>query len=118
MKITAAAPPLALPPESMRPDRAEVMNDVAAAPRNEIASGVTFECLVGEHNGTRRLTTGIVTFVPEAALSYHTHPFSESITVPRGEVIVEVEGRCYLLAPLDKDRSPGGRLLAWMPDPY
>jgi 2-dehydro-3-deoxyglucarate aldolase/4-hydroxy-2-oxoheptanedioate aldolase len=97
----AAPPPLARPPESMRPDRAEVMNEVAAAPRNEIASGVTFECLVGEHNGARRLTTGIVTFVPEAALPYHTHPFSESITVLRGEVVVEVEGRCYLLAPLD-----------------
>ncbi len=94
-------PPLARPPESMRPDRDEVMNEVAAAPRSEIASGVTFECLVGEHNGARRLTTGLVTFVPEAGLPYHTHPFGESITLLRGAVTVEVEGRCYELGPLD-----------------
>lgn len=99
--MNASPPPLSRPPESMRPDRAEVMNEVAAAPRNEIASGVSFECLVGGHNGARRLTTGLVTFAPEAGLPYHTHPFCESITLLRGEAMVEVEGRCYELGLLD-----------------
>jgi 2-dehydro-3-deoxyglucarate aldolase/4-hydroxy-2-oxoheptanedioate aldolase len=99
--MKASPPPLSRLPESIRPDRPEVMNEIAAAPRSEIAAGVSFECQVGGHNGARRLTTGLVTFVPEVGLPYHTHPFSESITLLRGEVMVEVEGRCYELGLLD-----------------
>jgi quercetin dioxygenase-like cupin family protein len=62
---------------------------------------VTFECLVGAHNEARNLTTGLVSFGPGAELPYHTHPFSESITVLRGAAEVEAEGRCYRLGPLD-----------------
>ncbi len=97
------APPARLPrpPESMRPDRAQVMNRSGDGPRIEIERGVTFEGFVGGHNQARNLTTGLVTFAPSAFLPYHTHPFSESITLLRGKFAAEVEGRRYELEPLD-----------------
>ena len=100
--------PLSRPPESMRPDRDEVMNAVGTGPRAEIAKGVNFECLVGRHNQARKLTTGIVTFAPGAVLPYHSHIFSESITLLRGSVTVEVEGRSYAMKKLDNAVIPPG----------
>jgi 2-keto-3-deoxy-L-rhamnonate aldolase RhmA/quercetin dioxygenase-like cupin family protein len=93
--------PLERPPESMRPDRLEVMAPVGSGNKIDIEPGVAFECLVGAHNQARNLTTGLVTFMPGAELPYHTHPFSESITLLRGQAVVEVEGRRYELEPLD-----------------
>jgi quercetin dioxygenase-like cupin family protein len=89
------------PLESMRPDRPEAMNPVGTGPTTELEPGVVFECLVGAHNGARKLSTGLVTFEAGAELPYHAHPFSESITLLRGQAEVEVEGRCYELGPLD-----------------
>ena len=96
-----SAAPLSVPPESMRPDRPEVMNSLGSSPRIEIDRGCVLECLVGRHNQARNLTTGLVTFAPAAELRYHLHPFSESITLLQGQAVVEVEGRDYELAPLD-----------------
>lgn len=96
----ASEPPLR-PPESFRPDRPELITTAGSGPRATIEPGVTFECHVGAHNHARRLTTGLVTFAPRAGLSYHTHPFSESITLLRGRAVIEVEGRAYELGPLD-----------------
>jgi len=93
--------PLARPPESMRPDRAETVTSIGQGVRIELARGVTFECLVGSAQSTRGLTTGWVRFAPGAVLPYHTHTFSESITLCRGSAVVEVEGRGYLLNRLD-----------------
>jgi len=56
------------------------------------------------------LTTGIVTFHPEAFLDCHTHPCSESIIVLDGDVEVMVEGRAYRLGPLDNITIP-----RWLP---
>src|SRR5262245_59719717 len=92
----------------MRPDRPEVMTAVGAGPATAIARGVRFECLVGSANQARNLTTGLVTFASEAALAYHSHPFSESITLLRGRARVEVEGRCHELSPLDNVVVPRG----------
>ncbi|HMF18378.1 MAG TPA: aldolase/citrate lyase family protein [Gemmataceae bacterium] len=102
-------PPLSRPPESMRPDRPEVMNQVGSCPVIGIERGVRFECLVGSHNQARNLTTGLVTFEPGAFLPYHTHPFSESITLLAGQAVVEVEGRSYELNRLDNIVIPRGR---------
>jgi 2-keto-3-deoxy-L-rhamnonate aldolase RhmA/quercetin dioxygenase-like cupin family protein len=93
-------------PTRMKPDRPEVMNNVADAPSLEIERGVVFRALVGGHNHARNLTTGIVTFAPEAALPYHTHPFSESVTLLEGQANLEVEGRLYRLQPLDNVTIP------------
>jgi 2-keto-3-deoxy-L-rhamnonate aldolase RhmA/quercetin dioxygenase-like cupin family protein len=96
------------PPDSFRPDRPEVMTAVSAGPKTEIEPGVTFECLVGAHGKARGLTTGQVTFAPAAQLAYHTHPFSESITLLQGKAAVEVEGRSYNLEQLDNVVIPRG----------
>src|ERR1700712_1440715 len=93
--------PLARPPESMRPDRPEVNTTIGSGVVTEIEPGVLFECLVGSQNQARGLTTGLVTFAPLAELPYHSHPFSESITLLKGRAVVEVEGRRFVLGPLD-----------------
>jgi quercetin dioxygenase-like cupin family protein len=67
-----------------------------------------FECLVGAHNGARNLTTGIVTFAPSARLAYHTHEFTESVTLLEGQAVIEVEGRRYDLENLDNVVIPPG----------
>jgi len=105
----APPPPFPRPPESFRPDRPEVTTAVGSGEDVRIEPGVRLECLVGRYNGARGLTTGLVTFDPGAGLSYHTHPFSESITLLEGRGVVEVEGRCYDLGPLDNVVIPRGR---------
>lgn len=100
--------PLEKPPESMRPDRSEVMNVIGSGPRVELAPGVNFECLVGTHNQAKKLTTGWVTFAPDATLPYHMHEFTESITLLAGSASVEVKGRRYVLKPMDNMVIPKG----------
>ncbi len=101
-----AVRPLERPPESMRPDRPEVMNAVGEGVETEIVSGLTFEALVGSHNQARNLTTGLSTFAPGARLPYHTHPYTETLTLLSGKAIVEVEGRMYALEPFDNVTIP------------
>jgi 2-keto-3-deoxy-L-rhamnonate aldolase RhmA/quercetin dioxygenase-like cupin family protein len=100
--------PMDRPPESLRPDRRETITLVGQQPRMEIAPGVEFECLVGKFNTARNLTTGLVTFQQHAELAYHTHTFTESVTVLSGSLLVEVEGRRYTLNPLDNITIPSG----------
>ena len=47
------------PPESLRPDRPELMNQVGGGKKVTIAEQVEFECLVGSHNQAPQLTTGL-----------------------------------------------------------
>jgi len=100
--------PLDRPPDSMRPDRGEVIVPVGQQPKMEIAPGVNFECLVGKFNAAKNLTTGLVTFPPNSELAYHTHTFPESVTVLSGSLLFEVEGRRYTLNPLDNITLPPG----------
>lgn len=102
------APPLPKPPESMRPDRMEVLTPVGSGAVSDLAEGVRFECLVGAQNGARGLTTGLLTLAPSAALAYHVRPCAESITPLDGRAVVEVEGRAYELGPLDNLAIPRG----------
>ncbi len=102
------AAPLDRPPETFRPDRPEVISPIGSGPREEIERGVVFESLVGSHNRARNLTTGLVTFAPGAELPYHTHPFGESITLLRGQALVEADGRSYELKTLDNMVLPAG----------
>ena len=101
-----AVRPMERPPESMRPDRPEVMNAAGEGVVTEIAPGLTFEALVGSHNQARNLTTGLSTFAPGVRLPYHTHPYTESVTLLSGEAIVEVEGRMYSLEAFDNVTIP------------
>lgn len=100
--------PLARPPESLRPDRNEVMTALGQRPSIELAPGVTFDCLVGKHNQAKKLTTGQVTFQPGASLPAHSHTFSESITLLSGSAKIEVEGRGYNLSRMDNVVIPAG----------
>lgn len=100
--------PLPRPPESMRPDRPEVMNALGNRPEIEIAPGIAFDCLVGKHNRGKKLTTGQVTFQKGATLPAHSHTFTESITLLHGSAYVEVEGRNYTLHRLDNVVIPAG----------
>jgi 2-keto-3-deoxy-L-rhamnonate aldolase RhmA/quercetin dioxygenase-like cupin family protein len=100
-KVALPRTPLPHPPESLRPDRSEVMNEPGKNSLIELAPGVLLDCLVGAHNGARNLTTGLVTLEHGAKLAYHTHPVSEAITVLSGTVVVAVEGREYSLSLLD-----------------
>ncbi|HZM05331.1 MAG TPA: aldolase/citrate lyase family protein [Candidatus Saccharimonadales bacterium] len=107
-KSTLPLMPLPRPPESLRPNRWETMNEPGKNPPVELAPGVALDCLVGAHNGARNLTTGLVTFEPTAKLDYHTHLVSESITVLSGTAVVAVEGREYSLGMLDTIVIPRG----------
>ncbi len=95
------------PPAAYRPDRAEVITPVGAGITTEIGRGVKFECLVGKPHGARNLTTGLVTFAPGAQLEYHLHPYTESVSLLSGSLVVEVEGRRYALNSLDNIVIPG-----------
>ncbi|HEY1784701.1 MAG TPA: aldolase/citrate lyase family protein [Pirellulales bacterium] len=103
-----AIAPLERPPESLRPDRSEGVTVVGQGPKAELAPGVHLECLVGKFNGARKLTTGIVTMAPGSKLDYHTHTASESVTLLSGSLAMDVEGRRYVLAPLDNITIPRG----------
>ena len=100
--------PLVRPPESMRPDRDEVLSLHETQAKKEIVPGVCFECHVGRHNNAKQLTTGLVTFSPGAELPYHTHHFTESITLLSGAVTLLIEGRRYEVAKLDNVVIPRG----------
>jgi 2-keto-3-deoxy-L-rhamnonate aldolase RhmA/quercetin dioxygenase-like cupin family protein len=100
--------PMERPPESMRPDRGEVIVPTGQQSKMEIGPGVDFECLVGKFNSARNLTTGLVTFLPNSELAYHTHTFAESVTVLSGSLLFEVEGRRYTLNELDNITLPPG----------
>ncbi len=96
------------PPQALRPDRPEVVNKSGNQPTVEIVGGVEFEPAVGSHNGAEGLTTGLSTLHPGARLPYHRHPYAETLTLLRGEVLMEVEGRIYALSPLDNITIPSG----------
>ena len=46
------APPRACPPESMRPDRQEVVTPAGSGKLLDIEPGMQLECLVGAYNGS------------------------------------------------------------------
>jgi 2-keto-3-deoxy-L-rhamnonate aldolase RhmA/quercetin dioxygenase-like cupin family protein len=102
------AAPLSRPPESLRPDRREVVTPAGAGPTVAIGPKVTFECLVGQFNGARNLTTGLVRFEPSSRLAYHSHPYAEAVTLLSGSLAIEVQGRAYTLGRLDNLVVPPG----------
>jgi putative monooxygenase len=81
--------------------RSESVARNSATPVVEMMPGVALRVFVSGHCGARGVTTASVTLAPGGVLPYHTHLFSEAITVLSGELNFEVEGRCYRLRPLD-----------------
>jgi len=58
--------------------------------------------------GANGFSTGTARFKPGAYLPYHTHAFSEAITVVEGCARVLIEGRAYQLNPQDCVHIPVG----------
>ncbi len=102
------AAPLDRPSESFRPDRPEAITNFGSGNKIDIQPGVVFEALVGVHNQSKDLTTGVVRFAPAVRLAYHRHPTTESITLLEGAAIVDVEGRRYRLQRFDNVAIPPG----------
>lgn len=69
---------------------------------------VGISTFVSEACGANGFSTGTARFKPGAYLPYHTHGFSEAITIVEGTARVLVEGRAYLLHPQDCIHVPAG----------
>ena len=79
-------------------------------PFGELAPGIVGRAFVSGKIGALDLSTGTVTVTPEAVLPYHTHEYSEALTILEGEFTVAVEGRRYRLRKFDCIHVPGGVL--------
>src|SRR5437764_126955 len=86
--------------------RTETVARNATTSVQAVLSGVNMKVFVSGHCGARGVTTGAVTLAPSGVLPYHTHLFSEAITLLSGEMFFEVEGRRYRLRPLDAIHIP------------
>jgi len=71
-------------------------------------AGVELKTFVSEACAATGFSTGIAKFKPGAILPYHTHAFSEAVTVLEGCACVLVEGRVYRLNPQDCVHIPAG----------
>jgi putative monooxygenase len=85
--------------ESIHPGKGE---SLSPGPGLELREFVTNAC------GARGFSTGTATFAPGAVLAYHTHTFSETITLLSGVAQVMVEGRSYQLNQFDCIHVPAG----------
>ena len=83
-----------------RRDRSESIRS-GGAERVAIGPGVWIREFAGKVSGAQGFSTGTALFEPDATLAYHTHPFSEAITVINGSARVAVQGRRYTLGPFD-----------------
>jgi len=73
-----------------------------------LRDGILLREFVSEACAARGFSTGTATISPAAVLPYHTHAFSEAITLLSGLAQVAVEGRCYQLTLFDCLHVPAG----------
>jgi len=73
-----------------------------------LRDGILLREFVSEACAARGFSTGTATISPAAVLPYHTHAFSEAITLLSGLAQVAVEGRCYKLTLFDCLHVPAG----------
>ena len=73
----------------------------ASTPLDSPYPGVAFREFVSSACGAVAFSTGTATFETGAKLPYHTHEYSEAVTILAGDARVFVEGRMYRLGPLD-----------------
>ena len=70
--------------------------------------GVQLRTFVSEACGATGFSTGTAVIRPGSYLPYHTHPFSEAVTVLQGQARVFIEGRAYRLGSRDCVHIPQG----------
>jgi 2-keto-3-deoxy-L-rhamnonate aldolase RhmA/quercetin dioxygenase-like cupin family protein len=90
------------------PGRVESIRRVPETTPVEVGDGVELRPLVGAHNQAHDLFTGLLAIAPESSRPYHVRPCGEALTLLEGEAIVDVEGRRYMLRPLDSLFIPRG----------
>jgi putative monooxygenase len=81
-------------------NRAEAILSGAAV-SSELAEGVRLREFANATCEAQGFSTGMVTFSPGGTLAYHRHPIGEAIIVLQGAGLISIEGRRYLLQPLD-----------------
>ena len=89
-------------------DRQERIVTGESIPLDPSIHGVSIRTLVSAACGARGFTTGLAVFQPGGVLPYHTHDWSEAITVLSGAATVLVEGRAYRIGALDCIHVPAG----------
>ena len=108
-EVHRPASALARPPESIRPDRPEVIRPSVPGKADEISKRCDVRVPGGCIN-VRGMTTGSSRSRATSVLAYHTHTFSESITLLRGRRRPRWRGGEYVPEPLDNvviPRRPG-----------
>jgi quercetin dioxygenase-like cupin family protein len=74
----------------------------------EKPASVYLQTFVSEACGATGFSTGRATFPPASHLPYHTHRFSEAVTLLEGRARVVIEGRAYRLQQNDCVHVPAG----------
>jgi putative monooxygenase len=87
-----------------RPPESILAND--SDPLEDFLPSVALRVQISHKCHAQGLCTGTATFLPGAQLPYHTHTFSEVVTVLSGEARVSICGRSYLLGPYDSVHIP------------
>ncbi len=104
--LTIATDFTPVPHDDAPPERFESIRRVEETLPTFPAPDVKLRPLAGAHNHAHDLFTGLATIAPEAAWPYHTRPCGAALTLLSGEAVVDVEGRRYLLRPLDQIYIP------------
>jgi quercetin dioxygenase-like cupin family protein len=89
-------------------DRHETIQLVQDAKVTVVVPGVELTPLVGEHNGSRNLFTGLLTLAPRTSYPLYMRPRTEVTVALAGDIAVDVEDRRYRLGALDAMTVPGG----------
>jgi quercetin dioxygenase-like cupin family protein len=84
---TSAATPPAAPPE----DAASVIHHDAVR-LEHFPDGATYRTLVGDDDGTTPVRIGIQTSPPGYATPFHSHPYTEILTILEGEGVAWMDG--------------------------
>jgi quercetin dioxygenase-like cupin family protein len=91
-----------------RPEPIEVIRGPEAARSTLIFPGVTLSPLVDSDAGADNLFTGMLTVGPGSRYPFYSRPFTESLTLLKGNAAVDAETRRYGLGVLDSATLPQG----------
>jgi quercetin dioxygenase-like cupin family protein len=93
-------------PQAWASDRHEVMQEVSGAKTTVIVPGIELISLVGEHNGAKKLFTGLLTLAPKSSYPIYARPCTEATVLLAGDAAVDVEDRRYRLGTTDAMTIP------------
>ena len=95
--------------ESMKaPPKEQIIRIDSVETGGAAYGGVKLRTFVSAERGATAFSTGIATFKPGSRLPCHAHPVSEAVTIISGIARLVVEGRAYVMSPLDCAHIPAG----------